>query len=108
MKAKIRKTGEIVDVICFNNCSTIRNHQDYVSYIDSKAIEHDRESLNFYWDFEPIETATNEHWQEVRERAAIAAMQGLLSNARKTGSGKEYVEAAIEYANTLVEELKKK
>jgi hypothetical protein len=108
MKAKIRKTGEIVDVICFNNCSTIRNSLDYVSYIDPKGVEHDREMLNFYWDFEPIETTTNEHWQDVRERAAIAAMQGLLSNARKTGSGKEYVEAAIEYANTLVEELKKK
>jgi hypothetical protein len=107
MKAKIRKTGEIVDVINFSNCSTIRNSLDYVSYIDSKGAEHDRESLNFYWDFEPIETTTNEHWQDVRERATIAAMQGLLSNAKKIGSVKEYVEAAIEYANTLVEELKK-
>ena len=50
MKAKIRKTGEIVDIICYNNCSTIRSHQDSVSYIDSKGVEHDRESLNYYWE----------------------------------------------------------
>ena len=52
MKARIRKTGEIVDVISYNTCSTIRSHQDYVSYIDSKGEEHDRESLNYYWDFD--------------------------------------------------------
>ena len=107
MKAKIRKTGEIVDIICYNQYSTIRSHQDYVSYIDSKGIEHDRESLNYYWDFASIETATDEHWQDVRERAAIAAMQGLLSNLSNLGSAKEYAEAAINYADALIEELKK-
>ena len=107
MKAKIKKTGEIVDVICYNHYATIRSHQDYVSYIDSKGIEHDRESLNYYWDFESIETATDEHWQDVRERAAISAMQGLLSNLSNLGSAKEYAEAAINYADALIEELKK-
>ena len=48
MKARIRKTGEIVDVIAHNHCSTIRSSQDYVSYIDSNGVEHDRESLNYY------------------------------------------------------------
>lgn len=108
MKAKIRKTGEIVDVISCNHCSTIRSHQDYVSYIDSKGIEHDRESLNYYWDFELIETVNDEHWQDVRERASIAAMQGLLSDPRRSGSVEEYVEVAINYADALIEELKKK
>lgn len=110
MKAKIRKTGEIVDIICYNTCSTIRNHQDYVSYIDSKGIEHDRESLNYYWDFESIETATDEHWQDVRERAAISAMQGILANPYRNlrSVSNNYVELAIGYANALIEELKKK
>ena len=112
MKAKIRKTGEIVDIICYSHCSTIRSHQDYVSYIDSKGIEHDRESLNYYWDFEPIETNNNEHWQDLRERAAIAAMQGLAANPELVyGSGEEkiyFIKRAIRYANALVEELKKK
>ena len=46
------------------------------------------------------------HWQDVRERAAIAAMQGLLAQ-----SGDAYLESviakeAIIYADALVEELK--
>lgn len=57
---------------------------------------------------EGMQIGYNEAFNSLRNQAAIAAMQGLLSNSRKTGSGKEYVEAAIEYANTLVEELKKK
>lgn len=126
MKAKIRKTGEIVDVICFNNCSTIRSYQDYVSYIDSKGIEHDRESLNYYWDFEPIETANDEHWQDVRERAAIAAMQGTITILGSSDRGafrdvvvegyrgnektfpKEIAQFAIACTDALIEELKKK
>ena len=37
-----------------------------------------------------------------------AAMQGLLSNQSKTGSAEEYAEAAINYTDALIEELKKK
>lgn len=108
MKAKIRKTGEIVDVICYNHYTTIRSHQDYVSYIDSKGIEHDRESLNYYWDFEPIETATDEHWQDVRERASIAAMQGLLSRTSYRADVKTLAKDSVKLANCLIEQLKEK
>lgn len=38
-KAKIRKTGEIVNIVCFN-CTTRRCKYDSVSYIDSKGAEH--------------------------------------------------------------------
>lgn len=130
MKARIRKTGEIVDVINYNQCCSIRSYQDYVSYIDSKGEEHDRESLNYYWDFEPIETLTEvvdkEHWQDVRERAAIAAMQGTITILSSSdgyafrtivvegfsGNEKTYpneiAEFAVACANSLVEQLKKK
>lgn len=120
MKARIRKTGEIVDVINYNRCCSIRSHQDYVSYIDSKGEEHDRESLNYYWDFEPIDTMAevrdDKHWQFVRERAAIAAMQGMLANPElleSTGFSGTYYKwhierKAVEYADALVEQLKKK
>lgn len=52
-KAKIRKTGEIVNIVCFN-CTTRRCKYDSVSYIDSKGAEHVEEPLNYYWDFEEI------------------------------------------------------
>jgi len=111
MKAKIKKTGEIVEIICYS-CSTIRRPQDSISYIDSKGVAHDRESLNYYWDFEPIETDTDEHWQDVRERAAIAALQGLSANPNLVNvNGYEKIDItirAMRYANALIEELKKK
>lgn len=53
MKARDRKTGEIVDVISFSN-DTIRSNGNFVSYIDSKGIEHEIERLNYFWDFEPL------------------------------------------------------
>ena len=118
MKAKNRKTGEVVDIISYSQLSAAERcpGQDYVSYIDSQGVEHYKEDLNYYWDFELISIRDEDiHWQDVRERAAIAAMQGLLANPMLIG---EYVttlrpkisivETAVGGANMLVEELKKK
>lgn len=112
MKAILRTTGEIVDIISFNG-SAIRTRLDFVSYIDSKGVEHDRESLNYYWDFEPINQDKEfDHWQDVRERAAIAALQGLSSNPELIYSnGQERIVIAVRaarYADELVEALKSK
>lgn len=54
------------------------------------------------------QTDEEKHWQEVRERAAIAAMQEILSDPSRAGSAEEYAEAAISYADALIEELKNK
>jgi hypothetical protein len=113
MKAKIRKTGEIVDVICYGGSPNRRSDAlDYVNYIDSRGVEHtESNNLNYYWDFEPIET-TDEYWQEVRKRAAIAALQGLSANpdlVYDNGDEKvDIVARAMRYADKLVERLKKK
>ena len=48
----------------------------------------------------------DEHWQEVRESAAIAAMQGLLADPSRTGCFRDYAETAIEYTDALIEQLK--
>ena len=47
------------------------------------------------------------NWVEVRNQAAIAAMQGLLANNSLLGNGNEYVRISVEYADALIEELKK-
>jgi hypothetical protein len=47
--------------------------------------------------------AEEEHWQDVRERAAIAALGGLLAN---TNLVSEVIKVAVNYANALVERLK--
>ena len=54
MKEKIRKTGEIVDIIsCF--CQTYRSDMDVVSYIDSKGSQCIDVRMNRFLDFEDVE-----------------------------------------------------
>ena len=107
MKARIKETGEIVDIISYNDISATCTSKKYiVSYIDSQGVEHGREGTDYHLDFEPIDKLT--HWQDVRERAAIAAMQGIISNNRYNGSTNMIAELAVRYANALIEELKKK
>lgn len=112
MKARNRKTGEVVDIIFYSQLSEAgRSSQDYVSYIDSKGVEHEKESLNYYWDFEPIDNTQDEdtHWQDVRERAAIAALQGILANTNLVDDldNPEWNAArAVQHADKLIKYLK--
>lgn len=54
---------------------------------------------------------TKDEWKDVRERAAIAAMQGLLANSALFYNNGDLkigvIDKAIEYSNKLIEELKK-
>ena len=57
--------------------------------------------------------AEDEHWQDVRERAAIAAMQGTITILSSSDSvpnkfPNETAEFAVACADALIEELKKK
>ncbi len=109
MKARIRKTGEIVDVICYGgNPSTRSDVLDFVNYIDSQGVEHtEPNKLNFYWDFESVERE-NYDWQALRNQAAIAAMQALINTFGPTYKKEMYAKFAVEQADALIEELKKK
>lgn len=98
MKAKIKKTGEIVNLASY---ATIALDQS-----DSwgNPIELKPEEVELMPD-----VVGDEHWQDVRERAAIAAMQGIMSNPELIyDKCYEIIARAIRYADTLVEELKKK
>lgn len=105
-KAKIRKTGEVVDVICFR-CSTIRNIYDEVSYIDSKGREHEGENLNYYWDFENIPNSDAIiDWEQRRYEIAKDVAAGLVSRPIPTYDS--VVNFAIKTADKLIERLKEK
>ena len=54
------------------------------------------------------EPTEDEHWQDVRERAAIAAMQGLIINNRYSCHINQFAETAVRCADALIKELKKK
>lgn len=58
------------------------------------------------------QTDEEKHWQEVRESAAIAAMQGVLSCGESAfsyqGVTEEIAKVAVDYADSLIEKLKNK
>lgn len=115
MKARIKKTGEIVNIaeyakIALDQCDS------WGCTIEVKPE-----------DVELIQEQTeDEHWQDVRERAAIAAMQGTITilgsgdgsaynavvvegyTGKEKTYPKEIAEFAVYCAESLIEELKKK
>ena len=96
MKVKIRKTGEIVDIISLS-CDTERKPTDTVDYIDSKGVEYHNEKLNYYWDLEPIDIS-NIDWEQRRYEIAKS-----LYAATNHISAKD----AVWDADLLIKELKK-
>lgn len=55
------------------------------------------------------QTEEEKHWQDVREKAAIAAMQGMLSNPKLVDADFGYrvdiEQAAVEFADDLIAQL---
>lgn len=98
MKAKIRKTGEIVIIaeyakIALEQCDSYGN-----------TIELRPEEIELIQ--EPTE---NDHWQDVRERAAIGAIQGMISSGQWGDfSMDEIAKVAVGQADSLIRELKSK
>jgi hypothetical protein len=114
MKAKIKKTGEIVNIAEYAKI-TLEQCDSYGNPIELKPEE-----------VELIQEPTeNEHWQYIRECAAIAAMQGTITILGSSdryafrdvvvegykGNEKTYpneiAQFAVACADALIEELKK-
>lgn len=128
MKKRIRKTGEIVDVIAYSGCHS-RMNDDYVSYIDSKGEEHQAvRGLNYYLDFEDVEeepalSETDIDWEERRYSIAKKFMSFILGRANydplsapmmccsvseEKANPYEYVASmSVQAADALIAELKK-
>lgn len=115
MKKKLRKTGEVVDVIDFC-CILIRerNDDDWVSYIDSKGVEHHTErGLNIYWDFEDVEEELTKEidWEQRRFELIKSAIQGFCANSEPSitqgTTFQQLAEWSIEMADIIIVELRK-
>lgn len=114
MKARIKKTGEIINLASYATIALdahdswgnpIEVKPEEVELVYETPSEHDTLSTELKTFAQVVE---EKHWQDIRERAAITAMQGLLANSRRTGPFREYAEIAIDYADELVEQLKVK
>ena len=97
MKAKIRKTGEIVNIAEYAKI-TLEQCDSWGNPIEVKPEE-----------IELIQEPTeNEYWQDVRERAVIAAMQGVMNFFGSIDYNKETIaKLAVEQADALIAELRK-
>ena len=107
-KAKIKKTGEIVDIICYS-CTTSRGSHDSVSYIDSRGVEHEKEPLNYYWDFEEIlNLDSNIDWERERCEIAKEILIALLTHPDINDSYYTDERFAVVRADSLIKVLKEK
>ena len=99
MKARIKKTGEIVNLASYATI-TLDVCDSWGNPVEMKPEE-----------VELIQEQTvDEHWQDVRERAAIAAMQTLIAELfdGKYLFANNIAICSVEYADALVEQLNKK
>lgn len=98
MKAINRKTKEVVTIISYRG-DTRRSPDDYVDFIDDEGNEHYGVSLNFYWDFEPLDA--NEFIRETA-KAIVAAM---YASPAAYGTQERMTDIAITQAKMLAGEL---
>lgn len=112
MKAKVLLTGEIVDVSYIGQRGTVMTNI-YMDSFNRTYAEYELEFINETDESVIVHHVYNQvdeekHWQDVRERAAIAALSGLLADSACDSSTESMVKCAIEFANELVRQLKGK
>ena len=84
----------------------------YVQLEDSDIL-YKEEYMEFQHDTLSTELKTYEqidedrHWQDVRERAAIATLSGMLADRTLSGSFSKFAQDAVGFADALVEQLRK-
>lgn len=98
MKARIKATGEIVNIASYATV-TLEQCNSWGNPIEMKPEE-----------IELIQEPTeDEHWQDVRECAAIAAMQGVMNFFGSIDYNRDTIaRLAVEQADALIEQLKEK
>lgn len=96
MKARIKATGEIGEILCWADCS----HEKISIYLGNIVFDIP------YSNIEVISIDNTTDWQQVHIQAAIAAMQAFCND--KTLSCKKTAKMAVSQADALVAELKKK
>ena len=107
MKAKDKRTGEIVEIIRYS-CDG-----SYTEFLDSKGIVRNL-PISYYDNFEVVEEDTI-NWEQRRYEIAKVmfpyAAQGVNAEPRDWMKGMSYPKAsavlALRYADALIEELRK-
>lgn len=113
MRKRIKKTGEIVEVVNYKSAFYERRNDDFVTYVDSNGFKHENvKLLNVDFDFEDVpknKPCDNINWEERRYEIAKSMLAAFLSNSCSTVYGGTYerqAKDAVQYADALIAELK--
>ena len=107
MKARVKATGEIVDV---HDCGSVFYHGRMVhGYASDGGNKYLPEWLEFEWEDE----CAPDYWEKLKHQYAGMAMQGLVTRGEVLGSSvqeiaRDIAEISCEVAHALVEKLKEK
>ena len=107
MKARVKATGEIIEVQHDYDLRESKVVEFYTNIENPKKV-FEKEDLEFLNDSEFID-----YWTRLEHQAAIAAMQGLMSNIKQItptmghSYRDEIIGISLEVARTLVEKYKK-
>lgn len=97
MKVRLKKTGEVYNIADYATIA-IDSHDSWGNPIELKP-----EDVEFVQEW-----TEDEHWRDVRERAAIAALQGTIITLHDKGKNLgQIAEFAVDCADSLIEELKR-
>lgn len=104
----MRSTGEVVEVIAHNTeFYGKRSINDWVSYIDSNKVEHEREHLNLEWDFKINDEEDLETPDEMMNNAVLLAFRELLP-IYKDYKPTVVASLSLDYAEGLIDEFRKR
>jgi len=107
-KSILRSTGEEVEIIDAKIKERgARSDEDWVTYIDSKGVEHIREHLNMQLDFKPV---VNDTWNKVFDLAKGSKMPTtrncrIFEVAKELVKNGSHVSNAVSTARQLVDEV---
>jgi hypothetical protein len=97
MKAKIKATGEIINIASYTKI-TLDKCDSYGTPIEVRPE-----------DVELIDNVEEDsYWQNVRVQAAIAAMQGVMKYFGSIDKKWTIAKLAVEHADALIKQLKEK
>lgn len=112
MKARVKATDRIIEVICVMNREGVTVWED-ISGISTNPNQYNSDELEFL-DFPemPIATYTPDYWTRLEHQYAGMAMQGILSNANhalwdRENNAEGIAKNASAIARALVEKFKK-
>ena len=113
MKARVKRTGQIVNVFTSFDNSTGTPRICY-EVLEDPGIQYLPEELDFYITFDHLEevvsdiqAANIEYWEKLKHQYAGMAMQGMLASSPGSNmSDDDIAYFAVKFATALVEKLK--